>query len=117
MWLEAKTNHLKQCTQPFDQQGWESPRAFDGKPETGWAIYPQVGKPQSADFELAKPLELPVGTMVGLTMLQNYGSGATLGKFRLAVTSAASAVPLPEAISQILAKPAGQTIQAGEPET
>ncbi len=92
----------------FDQPGWESPKAFDGKPETGWAIHPEVGKVQSANFELAKPLKLPVGTMVGLTMVQNFGSGATLGKFRLALTEAAGVVPMAGDIAAILAKPAGK---------
>ncbi len=92
----------------FDQPDWESPKAFDGNPATGWAIHPQVGKAQSADFELQKPLELPVGTIVGLTLLQNYGSGATLGKFRLALTASPKVVPMPAEIATILAKPAGK---------
>jgi len=32
----------------FNQAGWAVAQALDGKPETAWAIYPEVGKPHSA---------------------------------------------------------------------
>jgi mono/diheme cytochrome c family protein len=97
---------FKSAKATFDQPDWESPKAFDGNPATGWAIYPRVGKDQSAVFTLATPLQVPVGTVLTLAIIQNYGSGATLGKFRVALTDSTLPDFLPPAVAAILAKPA-----------
>jgi hypothetical protein len=95
---------FKSASATFDQPDWESPKAFDGNPATGWAIYPRVGMDQSAVFTLATPLQLPVGTELTLSLVQNYGSGATIGKFRVALTDAPDTSPLPAPVAAILAK-------------
>lgn len=92
----------------FDQPGWESAKAIDGQPGTGWAIHPNVGQAQSAVFVLAEPLQAGDTTTLEITLSQQYGSGATLGRFRIALTDAATPVGLPEAVAAALRKPAAE---------
>ena len=40
----------------FNQQDWDISKAIDGRPETAWGIYPEVGRSHSAVFVLAEPL-------------------------------------------------------------
>jgi hypothetical protein len=92
----------------FDQDGWESAKAIDGNPGTGWAIFPNVGRAQSAIFVLAEPLLAASVQEIQVTLSQQYGSGATIGKFRLALTDSAAPTALPEAVASALRKPAGE---------
>ncbi|MFN0125631.1 MAG: PSD1 and planctomycete cytochrome C domain-containing protein [Verrucomicrobiales bacterium] len=89
----------------YDQSGWESSQAIDGNPGTGWAVYPNVGRAHHADFVLARPLQSPVGTKLQVTLSQQYGSGATIGKFRVSLTDVAVPTALPEAVAAVLRKP------------
>ena len=104
----GQTPVFKSASATFDQPDWESPKAIDGNPATGWAIHPHVGIDQSGIFTLATPLQVPVGTELTLGIVQNFGSGATLGKFRLAITDSNTTSPLPAAVAAILAKPAAK---------
>jgi len=104
----GQTPVFKSASATFDQPDWESPKAIDGNPATGWAIHPRVGTDQSGIFTLATPLKVPVGTELTLGIVQNYGSGATLGKFRLSLTDSNTTSPLPAAMAAILAKPAAK---------
>ncbi|GDY15124.1 hypothetical protein LBMAG53_40020 [Planctomycetota bacterium] len=63
---------------------WPASAAIDGKPETAWAIDPQVGQPQAAVFALARPTDFPGGTALTITL--TYGKGHGLGRFRLSLT-------------------------------
>src|SRR5688500_14948966 len=36
----------------FEQPGWPLQNALDGRDDTGWGAWPQVGKPHEAVFEL-----------------------------------------------------------------
>lgn len=38
----------------FSQQGWEAAGAVDGKPETGWGVLPEFGKPHVLLLELLR---------------------------------------------------------------
>jgi len=91
-----------------NQLDWESGKAIDGNPATGWAIYPNVGRPQSAVLVLAEPLDAPAGTELQLTLAQNYGSGATIGKMRVALTDAPVPTALPDAVASALRTPTAQ---------
>ena len=57
-------------------------------PRSGWAIYPECGKPQHAVFETAK--NIPGGPRTDLLVRLDflYGGRLTLGKFKLSVTGA-----------------------------
>ncbi len=60
---------------------------------TGWAILPEVGKPQQLILDCGHPLSINAGDTLKLELLQNHGHGShTLGHFRISTTAAASAV-------------------------
>jgi hypothetical protein len=97
----AKGTPLKigRATADFNQAGWGIERAVDGKEDTAWGIYPQVGTSHQAVFELAKPLSLAPGEKLTVTLKQLHGQSHVIGRFRLAVTSAP--VARVEAISDL----------------
>ncbi len=41
---------MRSATADFDQADWGVAKAIDGKPETAWGIYPQVGQSHEAVF-------------------------------------------------------------------
>ena len=102
---------LQNPSADFSQQGYNVASAIDGKLETGWALYPEVGKPHFAVFETQELISYAGGTALTFTLDQNYGAGSLIGRFRLAVTAAArpaSATSLPETIAKALAIPPTQ---------
>jgi len=102
----ARPIPIARVTATFDQPGWESAKAIDGHPGTGWAIHPQVGRAQSATFVLAEPLRSESTHSLEVSISQQYGSGATIGRFRISLTDAASPIPLPQAVVDALQTPA-----------
>ena len=59
-------------------------------PDTfGWAVLPEVGKPQELIATLAEPLALADGESLQVVLTQNHGTEHTLGKFRLTATASA----------------------------
>jgi mono/diheme cytochrome c family protein len=100
----------------FNQAGWEIEKALDGKRETAWGIFPQVGQSHSAVFHLKEPLPAGDGVRLVVTLSQLHGGGHLIGRPRLSVTSAASPAavePVPPKIERIVAKPADRR-DAGE---
>ncbi len=74
-------------------------------PKRGWAIAGEFGKPHSAAFELAEPVTIRESARLRIVLEQNYGSQHTIGRFRLATTSAPAPVslqPVPEAVASLL---------------
>jgi hypothetical protein len=71
----------------FSQDGFGVDKAIDNNPNTGWAIAPRFGKPLEAMFELAAPLNYAKGAQLTFTLIQNFGTNHTIGKFRLSVTT------------------------------
>lgn len=92
----------------FDQQGWTIKHAIDGKPASAWGIYPEVGKPHQAIFELKETAGLEDGTLLTFTLEQTHGGGHLIGRFRLSATTEPKPTnisQLPDAIAKILALP------------
>ena len=93
----------------FSQEGYDVAGAIDGNPNTGWAIFPQMGKSHQAMFKLASPLGFDEGTTLNFVMEQRYaGKLHNLGKFRISVTTAKEPLlkeSLPEAILKAIALP------------
>ncbi len=58
----------------FDQAEWGVARAIDGKPETAWGIYPQVGQSHEAIFELSEPLNI-TEKRITVRLKQLHGAG------------------------------------------
>lgn len=77
---------IKAAKADFDQAGWDITRAIDGNARTAWGIYPEVGKPHAAVFELENVPEVR-GTWK-IVLDQQHGGRHTLGRFRLSMTSA-----------------------------
>lgn len=59
---------------------------------SGWAILPEVGKPQQLVLECKQPLNLDGGDTIKLELVQNHGSNHTLGHFRIAAAFSPEAV-------------------------
>lgn len=98
----------------FSQGGFPIKNAIDNRPNTGWAIAPQLGRSHTAIFELKTPLTYKEGSKLTVVMLQRYaGKDHNIGKFRLSVTSAKPPIKLngpPAAIASILkVEPAQRT--------
>ena len=76
----------------FNQGGYDVSTAIDGKQDNannGWAVYPEVGKNQSATFECAQPINVEGPVVFQITMDQKYQDKThTLGKFRWSITTA-----------------------------
>ena len=73
----------------FNQESLPATAAIDGNPATGWAIFPDAGKPHQAVWETAESLGTAGGTVLSITLDQSFGAAPnhTLGRFRLSVTT------------------------------
>lgn len=103
---ETKPLTIAAASADFDQDGWTVRHAFDGQPNTAWGIYPQVGKPHSAIFELKEPLKLASAALLTIALEQTHGGGHLIGRFRLSVTDAKEprqAMALPPDVAKVLA--------------
>jgi hypothetical protein len=102
---------LRNASADFDQQGWTSAHAIDGKEKTAWAIYPQVGQPHFAMFELKEDLKSNGITNLTFVLEQNHGEGHLIGRLRLSATTAPRPVrarPFPADIEKILTTASNQ---------
>jgi hypothetical protein len=89
----------------FSQGGYDVAGAIDENATSGWAIYPEAGRPQTGTFFTAAPIAgHEGGTRLTFTLDQTYGSRHLLGKFRLSVSTdpkAADAPAVPAAVFAI----------------
>ena len=76
---------IASATADFSQSGYPVAAAFDGAPETGWAIggTEPLNVDRTARFFFATPVELPHGGEWTVTLDQSYGSRHLLGRFRI----------------------------------
>ncbi|MFT3881847.1 MAG: DUF1549 and DUF1553 domain-containing protein [Gemmatales bacterium] len=102
---------LTQASSDYDQPDWGVTKAIDHNVKTAWGIFPQVGKPHVAVFELSEPCKCAIGDELQITLEQKHGAGHLLGRFRVAMTSAKTpekATPRTNELSLALSIPAGQ---------
>jgi hypothetical protein len=107
---KAKPVVLSNPTADFNQDGWTIAMAVDGNPKTAWGIYPKVGQPHRAVFEVKEPIRFAGGATLTFTLEQTHGGGHLIGRVRLSVTTAprplsATAAALPDNVVKILAVP------------
>jgi hypothetical protein len=77
---------IMRATADFSQDGWTISHGIDGDDKTAWGIYPRVGEPRIAVFELEKfPVTNEARFVIQLKQL--HGGGHLIGKFRMSVTS------------------------------
>lgn len=105
--LGGKPLRLKGASADFSQQDYAVALAIDDQPSTGWAIYPETGKPHTAVFALETPARLDGKTplTIELAFESQFGQHQ-IGKFRLALTGDSQPLgraPLPETIVKALA--------------
>jgi hypothetical protein len=109
---KAEPVALQNASADFSQDSWHVSAAIDGSEDTGWAVSPQFGKVHTAIFETKTDVKHDGGSIVTLTMSQQYPDGMhLLGKFRLSVTDAQRPImgtKLPEGVAAALAVPADQ---------
>ncbi len=104
----GKPVKVRTATADFNQADWTVLHAIDGKPGTAWGIYPQVGKPHEAVFELGEALSDGADTELDFTLEQLHGGGHLIGRFRLSFTDAPPPIQVtavPPAIRAIVATP------------
>ena len=112
----GKPVDLAAVSADFEQGGlYTAKGAFDGDANTGWAIYPQWGKPHTLVFEARNQVGYGDDVLLAFRLSFQYGQQHTLGKFRLSATTSDRALlrPIPENIRAFVAKPADQR---GQPE-
>ena len=105
---------LQRPSADFNQDGWAIDRAIDRREDTAWGIYPQVGRPHQAVFELATNAGFEGGTVLSFVLAQLHGGGHLIGRPRLSITTSprpvrAKSLPDPNARILTLAPEARST--------
>jgi hypothetical protein len=101
------------------QNGYPVSYAIDRRPESGWAVAPELGKDHAAVFEVLEEAVFDGGTALVLTFDHQHDDQHTIGKFRVSVTSATlplNTPSVPENIAAILAVPADARSEAQQAE-
>lgn len=105
---------LRSATADFSQDTFPVANAIDANPKSGWAIFPEVGKPHTAIFEFSAPVSVTPETTLAISLdfLSQFGQHQA-GRFRLSVTAATNpqgSPQVPENIQQIAAlEPSART--------
>ena len=104
----AQPAKFKSARAGYSQDKYAIANAIDDKPQTGWGVFPQVGKAHEAVFELDQPLAIPDGgaAVVVTLSFQSQFPRHQLGHFRLSITGAPDPLgpaKLPEGIVKTLA--------------
>jgi hypothetical protein len=101
---------LRRASADFSQKDFPASNAIDADASSGWAIYPEMGKPHHLIVELDKPVAKAEAITAVIQFHSQFASHQP-GHFRL--TSTTSTNPhggsaMPEAVAKILSTPAGQ---------
>jgi hypothetical protein len=106
--VDGKPAKFTQASHTFAAGGSSAAAAIDGNPQTGWSINGGQGKRHVAVFVFERPLG-PVKDLVVKMLFERYYV-AGLGRFRIAVTTAANptARDTPTDVEDLLLRPADQ---------
>jgi Protein of unknown function (DUF1553)/Protein of unknown function (DUF1549)/Planctomycete cytochrome C len=100
---------LKNPRVDFSQQGYPIADVLDDSSETGWGIWPQVGRAHAAVLETKSPIGDGNGTTLTFTLgHQSQNHHAAIGRFRLSASTTKDplpAPPLPDHVRRILSNP------------
>ena len=86
---EERTQRMRitDAVADFNQADWGVEKAVDGKFESAWGIFPEVGKSHHAVFQLAERAKSSdAGTQLRIELDQVHGSGHLIGRFAIHVT-------------------------------
>jgi hypothetical protein len=94
---------LMKATADYSQPRFDVAGAIDSNPKTGWAIGPRFFVSHWAQFQTSEPLRLEKGTTLRFRIVQNSGSGRTIGRLRVsAITGNPTAETVPAEIARIV---------------
>lgn len=118
---EGKPVELLPARADFEQPGWPLANALDGKDDTGWGTWPQVGKPHEAVFELKTPFRPRSSFDFRQDVLMSFRlqfrsayKQHVIGKFRLSITNSPAVLlrPIPEDVKAAVAVETAQRTDA-----
>ena len=96
---------FRKASASFEQKDYPAANAIDADPKSGWAIFPNVGKPANAVFSFDRVAQQDkIGVTVYLRFQSQYAQHQ-MGRFRLSVTDSSSPhgkASLPASIMAIL---------------
>ena len=95
----------------FEQPGWPLANALDGKDDTGWGTWPQVGQAHEAVFEVKSKIKVRSSSDVRDAMLlfrlqfRSPYKQHVIGKFRISITDSPAVLlrPIPEEVKAAVA--------------
>jgi Protein of unknown function (DUF1553)/Protein of unknown function (DUF1549)/Planctomycete cytochrome C len=118
--LMPRVARFKAASADYSQNDYPVAQAIDENPQTGWAIFPEVGKPHVAIFELADPLILaPQEELLVTLEFQSQFGQHQFGRFRLSLTEASpphDRQKLPESLVAALSTEAAKRSDAQKTE-
>ena len=109
LWNGSQRIPLERASADFNQDGWSVAAAIDGSEKTAWGIHPQEGTSHVAVFVPKFPASSTPGVGLRIVLKQRHGGGHLLGRFRLSVSTDASAELvelLPQPLEAAFATPA-----------
>ncbi len=108
---ESQLLKIASAVADFNQTNWEIAKAIDGRLETAWGIYPEVGKSHAAVFVLSEAIRREGISKLTLELKQLHGGGHLIGRPRISVITGlttALAKPIPIELTTILELPREQ---------
>jgi mono/diheme cytochrome c family protein len=121
MFGEGKKQQLAPLHADFEQEGWPLANALDGKDDTGWGTWPQVGQPHVAVFEIQSKFKVrsSADTRDELQMMfrlqfRSAHDQHVIGKFRISITNSPVELlrPIPADVTAALTVDAAQRTDA-----
>jgi hypothetical protein len=103
---DGKPTGLAAVRADFEQPGWPLKNALDGRDDTGWGAWPQVGKPHEAVFELLNDFGYRPDKMLSFRLqFRSSYKQHVIGKFRLSITNSPKVLlrPVPDEVKAALA--------------
>ncbi len=114
--IDGKPVKFRNAAADFSQQDYAVAQAIDDQPSTGWAIYPEVGKPHSASFEIEPAAQIDgKGELSVALAFESAYAGHQPSTFRLSVTEARDPLrknPIPANLAKVLAAAPDQRTEA-----
>ncbi len=118
---DSRPIEFQSAVADFEQadRPWRAQDAIDGKPKTGWAISPEMGKAHWLLLSLKQPLATDQPQFIRVRLDFQYGQSHSLGRFKLSLqTGYQPETILPEELAKILAQPAqDQSSSGSDPQT
>ena len=89
----------------FSQKDWQVAKSINEDGGDGWAISPEIGRRHAVVYEFSKPLDLPPGRQLRITLKQQYtGKSHNLGRFRVTLSDSKNFFPLDDPDAELAAK-------------